>query len=151
MIATTSFQREKVMDTWDEMFPLLTEHWKEVALFNDIPLDPDKEAYERMEANGAVRLYTLRDEGQLVGYSVFFIIHHPHYKSSMQAQQDIIYITPEARGIGKQFIKDCDEELRKEGVQVVSQHVKASHNFGPLLERIGYVISDHIYVRRLDY
>lgn len=151
MLATASFQREKIVDIWQEMLPLLEAHWREVALFQDIPLEVDWEAYSRMEGADAVRLYTLRNElEELIGYSVFFIVQHPHYKSSKQAQQDVIFISPKARGIGKQFIQDCDEELRKEGVQVVSQHVKAAHNFGPVLERIGYQLSDLIYVRRLD-
>lgn len=151
MIAELTFQREKLGDVWDELLPLLQEHWKEIAHYKDIPLDPDKAVYDRMEWSGAVRLFTLRDAGELTGYAVFFIVHHPHYKTSKQAQQDVIYIAPKARGgTGSKFIADCDDELRKEGVQIVSHHVKAAHNFGPALERLGYELMDLIFTKRLD-
>lgn len=150
MIAELTFQQEVLSAIWDDLMPLLNEHWKEIAHYPDIPLDIDRGTYERLEANDSIRLYTLREDRELVGYACFFIINHPHYRSSKQAQQDVIYIAPKARGVGKQFIKDCDEELRREGVQVVSHHVKAAHNFGPMLERIGYELQDLIYTRRLD-
>lgn len=151
MIAELTFQREKLSEAWDELLPLLQEHWKEIAHYQDIPLDIDRATYERLESSDAIRLFTLREGEELVGYACFFLVHHPHYRSSKQAQQDVIYIAPKARGgSGYRFIKDCDEELRKEGVQVVSHHVKAAHNFGPMLERIGYDLQDLIYTRRLD-
>lgn len=151
MIAELTFQQEILSAIWDELIPLLKEHWKEIAHYSDIPLDIDRATYERLEQAGAIRLYTLRDDRELVGYACFFINNHPHYKSSKQAQQDVIYISPKSRGgSGYWFIKECDSELRREGVQVVSHHVKAAHNFGPMLERIGYTLQDLIYTRRLD-
>lgn len=145
------FQREKTQDIFDELKPLLEKHWAEIAHYQDIPLDPDYEQYKKVEDMGAIRTYTARDENrELLGYAVYFVRHNIHYKMSLQASQDILYIDPSKRGFGTKFILWCDIQLKSEGVQAVYHHVKAKHNFGILLERLGYQLVDLIYAKRLD-
>jgi N-acetylglutamate synthase-like GNAT family acetyltransferase len=60
---------------------------------------------------------------------------HPEYRST---------------GAGPDLIRYCDEQLRADGCQAVYHHVKAAHNFGPLLKRMGYELVDLIYAKRLD-
>lgn len=89
--------------------------------------------------------------GRLVGYALYFVRANPHYKSSVQAVQDVIYLDPSVRGgTGYKFIAWCDAQLASEGVQAVYHHVKAKHDFGKLLERQGYELVDYIYAKRLD-
>jgi len=146
-----TFQRELIDDCFEEMLPLFTEHWKEIAAYQDIPLDVDREKYYAIECNGALRIYTARAESkELIGYAVFFVNTNAHYKTSLQASQDVIFVHPKFRGVGGRLILWCDEQLRAEGVQVVFHHLKAKHNFGPMLERFGYELIDLIYGRRLD-
>jgi GNAT superfamily N-acetyltransferase len=144
------FQRERAHEIFQEVMPLLELHYKEIAHFKDIKLNPDFESYEKLERLGSLRTYTARDQqSRLVGYAVFFIRHNIHYKESLQAVQDIIFVHPEQRGFGRRFIEWCDAELAKEKVEAVYHHVKAAHNFGPMLERLGYQLVDLIYARRL--
>ncbi len=147
-----TFSREPLTPQWfEEAMPLLRLHYKEIAHYQDIPLDPDEDAYLDAEKRGAIRCFVARDQfGLLMGYAVFFVRYNIHYKTSLQAIQDVIYVDPNKRGIGARFIPWCDAKLKEEGVQVVYHHVKDEHNFGPLLERIGYKLIDHIYGRRLD-
>lgn len=148
-----TFQRERLADLWSELMPLLEKHWREVAHYQDIALDPDKAAYDAIEKAGALRCFTARaPDWSLIGYSVYFVRANPHYKSSVQANQDVLFLLPEHRRsrIGMQLINWCDQQLKAEGVQAVYQHVKVAHNFGPLLERLGYEAVDVIYARRLD-
>jgi len=146
------FQREPaITPLFDEMLPLLTLHWKEIAHFQDIPLEPDFETYARLDEMGMLRTFTARDEaGKLVGYAVFFVKANLHYKSSIQAVQDVIFIDPTVRGFGANFIIWCDDQLRLEKIDAVYHHVKAAHNFGPMLERLGYTLVDLIYTKRLN-
>lgn len=156
------FQREALTTALhDEMRPLLDAHWQEISHYLDIPLDPDPSVYEAVQANGALRVYTVRDErgvdvnqnhSRLIGYAIFFVRHNAHYKSSLQASQDILFLHPDFRGgfVGYRFIEWCDDQLREEGVQVVYHHVKQKHNFGPMLEHMNYELIDLIYGRRLD-
>lgn len=148
------FQREILTSAiLDEARPLLEAHWKEIAHYPDIPLRPDRFQYLKMEDQGALRLFTIRDDAAaLVGYAVFFVRENIHYSTSKQAVQDILFLNPAHRKgrIGYRFISYCDEQLKLEAVQVVYQHVKTAHNFGPMLERLGYEPIDMIYGRRLD-
>lgn len=152
------FHRETVwaqepfsVDLFQEALPLLVEHWQEISHNKDIPLDPDLDAYLRVAESGSLRVFTVRRGGALIGYAVFIVRRNLHYKTSLQAVQDVLFIRKSERGgTGIRFIKFCDNMLRSEGVQVVYQHVKAAHNFGPLLVRLGYECVEEIYSHRLD-
>ena len=147
------FARETVAGIWEEAQPLFAAHWREIAHYPDIPFAPDREMYVQLDESGLLRVFTVRLDGQLAGYNAFFVKPHPHYSGSLQAAQDVLFLHPDCRnaGIGIRFIDWCDGELAAEGVQVVTQHLKAAHNHGPLLERLGYELMDLIYTRRLDH
>lgn len=149
-----------------EAWPLLEKHRREVARYQDIELNPDMAVYQAAVNAGIVRLFTARHyfpaplkeapdmymAGQrLVGYALFFVRPNPHYAQSVQAVQDVIFLDKSMRGVdGWQFIKYCDHALAAEGVDVIYHHVKAKHNFGHILERMGYELVDHIYARRVN-
>lgn len=146
-----TFQLENWPVIQKEGFELLKEHYKEIARYHDIELDLDHELYLALDNAKILRVFTARDENKsLIGYAVFFVRKNMHYKNSLQAVQDIIFIKKDRRGFGQKFILFCDSELKKRGVQVVYHHVKTKHNFGPMLERNGYELIDLIYGRRLD-
>ena len=136
----------------EELHPLLEAHWREIAHFQDILLEPDWEFYAAMQELGRLRFYTARDGGRLVGYCVFFVNPNRHYKSSLQAAQDILFLHPGYRntGNGRALILFCDAQLRAEGVQAVYQHIKSAHDFSALLTSVGYDLVDLVYAKRLD-
>lgn len=157
-----TFQRETLTSALiAEMLPLLEAHWSEVAHFADIPLEVDEAAYLHGEASGQIRCFTAYQEVRmpgcfypgetLVGYAVYLVRPNPHYKSSIQASQDVLYLHPSVRGNGSKFVAWCDDQLRSEGVQAVYHHVKVKHDFGKLLERQGYEKVDEIWAKRLDH
>jgi GNAT superfamily N-acetyltransferase len=143
------FQAELIRDVLDEVKPLLDLHWHEIAHYQDIPLEPDYDFYVTCSD---IRFFTARDGDRLIGYGLFFVSHNKHYSRSVYAVQDILFLHPDYRGgrTGVDLIRFCDQELKREGCQVVCQHIKAAHNFGPLLERLGYELVDLIYAKRLD-
>jgi hypothetical protein len=149
-----TFQAEHLRDVWEELLPLLATHYEEVAHYQDIPLSVERAAYEGMADLGILKVYTARAEGELIGYGVFIVKRSPHYNTSLQAVQDVVFVAPEYRhgAIGTNLLIFCDVELRKLGVQVVYHHVKVKPHldFGPLLERNGYELIDKIYGKRLD-
>jgi hypothetical protein len=146
--ARESYSRELV----GEMMPLFEKHYAEIATFKDIPLAPDIAAYERVNAAGNLRIYTARQKDELVGYEVVFVNFSPHYRTSLQANPDLVFIDPRHRvGLtALRFIKWIDEQLKIEGVQVVYGRVKLAHDFSPLLKRLGYVDHDRTLARRLN-
>lgn len=149
------FQREPVSAPLiSEIEPLLQAHFEEISHYPDIPLQPNYDVYAALDKEGSLRMFTIRDQAEhLVGYCIYFLRHNLHYVSSKQASQDILFLGKEYRGsmVGYKFIKWCDEQLQTEGVQVVYQHVKAAHDFSPMLKRMGYELVDLIYAKRLDH
>jgi GNAT superfamily N-acetyltransferase len=141
---------ERIEDVLEEIRPLLATHWEEIAHYRDLPLDPDWDKYRATEERGALRIFTARIEGRMVGYLIYIVTPGLHYRSTLQATQDIYFVVPEHRGgLGRRLLRFADACLKEEGVQVIYQHVKAAHNFGPMLERQGYVLIDLIYGKRL--
>lgn len=147
-----TFSRETVGHVLDEIKPLLHMHWREIATFEDIPLAPDFVAYRNAEGRHALRIFTARAGGALVGYAVFFV-GNLHYQGSGIATQDILFLRPDHRGgrTGLRLVNYCDEQLASEGVQVVYQHVKLEHpQLGRVLSHAGYRPVETIYTKRLD-
>ncbi len=146
-----TFQTERLTDAlWDELLPLLDAHWVEISTDKDIPLVPNRPAYFDAASRGSLRVFTYRDGSELCGYCVFMVGANPHYATSLQAVQDILFIRSDKRGKGWRFIDWCDRQLHAEGVQKSYHHVKLAHDFGAMLERMGYVCVEKIYARRLD-
>lgn len=144
------FAVENFRDIVEELKPLLNLHYHEISHNKDIPLDPDYESYQKIQDANFLVCFTARKEGHLIGYNIFFVRQNLHYKSSKQAVQDVVFIHPEFRGFGKKFFIYCDQVLKQMKVQVVYHHIKAAHNFGKMLESIGYELVDLIYGKRLD-
>lgn len=155
MLAETTtdvyFRQERAQACFEEAMPLLQAHWQEISHYLDIPLKPNLAKYRTLEDDGVLRCYVVRRGTELVGYAVYVVGYNPHYVTSFQAIQDVLFLRKDCRGrTGLSFIAWCDDRLREEGVQAVYHHVKAAHNFGPALEHLGYELVDHIYARRLD-
>jgi len=149
-IGAREFQRERVCaELCNELLPLLYQHDTEVSHFKDIILVPDFEKYFAIAEHGGLRAFTVRENKVLVGYAIFYVNFHNHYSCSLQAVQDALFILPEHRGEGEEFIKWCDSELKLDGVEVVYHHVKLSHDYSPALLRQGYEQIEKVYARRL--
>ncbi|HXF44847.1 MAG TPA: GNAT family N-acetyltransferase [Burkholderiaceae bacterium] len=145
--------RERAPDLWPEIMPLLQAHYREIATFQDIALDPDVDAYNTAEAAGLLRCFTARRGGVIVGYAIFLVRTSVHYRQSLQAVEDVLFVDPRYRGtlIGWRLVRYAERALAAEGVQVVSHHVKLTHPaLGQLLARLGYMPIETIYVKRLD-
>jgi GNAT superfamily N-acetyltransferase len=145
-------QVEKWSDVKDEFPPLLLDHWVEIARNKDIvPLAFDWELYAAAEKLGKLHVVTARDDKKLIGYNLHFVSPHPHYKTTLFAQNDIIYLKPEYRGsgAGKELIRIADEKLKALGVKIAYLHIKTEHDFSSLARREGYVEIEKIYERVL--
>jgi len=132
---------------------LLLRHWREIAHYDDIPLDVDWAVYESAEATGKLCLYTARLDGELIGYAAFLVQRAPHYAGSIQAVQDVLFVAPEHRrgrvGIG--LIRFSEEQLATQGVQLLYQHQKLAHPaLGRILASLGYEPVEQNWAKRLD-
>lgn len=149
-----AFQKEKLSQIWHEIQPLWKLHWKEFALHKDsIPLAPDEEKYLGSERAGVFHIVTARDEGELIGYSMFFVDKGLHYSTVKEALPDIYFVHPRYRE--RAFIVcrliDETEKVQKElGVMRAYLSEKVHRPAGPVLERKGYTLAERIYVKLLE-
>ncbi len=136
------FQESKISDHLEEAKPLLLKHWNELES-DEFPLDPDYDLYLTMEKEGRTKTFVAKNgNGVLVGYAVFILRYHPHYKTILVAACDIVFIDPYSRGTGMFFIQWCDEQLKSLGVKLVQHHVKLSHDFSDSMIRNGYMAKE---------
>ena len=147
-----TFQRERAQDLWAEIEPLLVEHYNEIATHKDIPLAPDKAQYKAAEDAGKLRTCTVRKAGKLIGYAVFLVTHNPHYSTSKQALQDVVFVSTEHRRgrLGLMLVDYADTVLASEGVDLNRHHVKVKHPaLRKVLEYLGYELEEWVMVKRL--
>lgn len=143
-----TFKEERFSEIKGELSPLLEKNNEEIDLFH-APLIVSSYVYEFMEEHNASALFTVRHDSKLVGYCLFWIYRHCHHFDQRHAKADVIYIMPEYRGIGREFIRYCDEQLKLKAVHFVQHAVPQMNDWGILLERKGYQKIETIYSRRL--
>lgn len=121
----------------DEIKPLFNAHWCELALNQDaIELDPDYEYYELMDRADRMLVVTARDnDGPIVGYAVYFIDRHKHYRQHKWAVADIIWLHPDHRRgrVGDGLLAFVEQALKVRGVSVMHTTSKTAH---PALARL---------------
>lgn len=143
------FQRETLSpELIEEMMPLLKAHHEEMDSI--LPLDPDFARFQFLQDCGALAVFTMREAQDLVGYWVCIVNHAIHSKNVLIAYSDAIYVKPEARGLEPiKFIKFVVAELKKQGVKVFDCLIKTQHNFGVILERMGFKQEEQAFTLRL--
>jgi GNAT superfamily N-acetyltransferase len=117
---TLTAQIEEYADCIEELKPLFPAHWEELGVFKDkMPLDPIYEMYELRAAHGELIMPTLRENGRIIGYWPTFVAPGLHYRTTLTATMDILYIAPERRGDGSgRLLFEClKSELQRRGVK----------------------------------
>ena len=131
-----------------EIEPLLEQHWQEIALNKDIiKMNPDWEAYARLDAVNSLRIYTARKDDQLMGYFVVLVSKSLHYRDHLFANNDVIFLSKSARkGLtGVKLIKYAIESLAAEGITKLHINTKAHQPFDAILERLKFEAIERVY------
>lgn len=143
-----TYQEEALADCLEEMKPLLESHWEEIAIHKEVvKLDPDYDKYLLLDNMGMLHVLTVRDEGVLIGYFISFIQPHMHYKSTIYAVNDILYLDKEYRkGLtGYKMFKRAEELLTEIGVDVIVIHSKVNKDFKSLMDKLGFNMVENTY------
>jgi len=146
------YQQEFLSQVKDECKYLIQLHWDEIALHKDvIRLNPDWEAYQNLEDNHKLRVFTARDEGKLVGYFVVLVGTNLHYKDHLFANNDIIYLHGDYRKgfAGVRLIKFAEKCLKDDGVSVLTINTKVHQPFYKLLDRLEFNEVERVYSKYL--
>lgn len=146
-----SVQIQRIDLVLKEITPLIQANYAEVGHFQEFHLCVDMDRYRKCEAAGAFRMFTLRDDGVLIGYAGFWLTFAMHNSYQRRASHDCLYVKPEHRraDVVKAFITEVDRELKAMGMDLVSQIVPLTNDFGPFLEAMGYEAVATTYARKL--
>jgi GNAT superfamily N-acetyltransferase len=136
----------------DELKEVIPLHYDELCITKDFPLMPDYEAYGRMYVAGLLRCITARDESGLIGYAIFIVQPHLHYKSCKTAFEDIYFLRKEHRlgRTGIRLFQFAEEALRADGVNRIIMHTKIHLDNSRLFDYLGYKHTDKIYTKILS-
>jgi hypothetical protein len=151
-IGPYTYGTEPISRVIDDAVTLAQEHFAEVR--ESVPyarLDLDRQRYEAFEGQKALRTFTARCGGALVGYATFILSAPMHAASELHAHQDALFLSKAHRRgcTGMDLIDFCDSMLAAEGVSVVHHTVTEANDFSVLLKRRGYALSHSVYSRRL--
>ncbi len=145
----------------DGVEDILLRHWEEVALNKDqVPLAIDWTQYYALERAGILKSVVMRQGGRLIGYDAFFVQPTLHYRTSLWALNDILYLVPEHRRgrAGVLLIDAAEHLLRDLGVQKVLYHTKlhldlghhtGGDTVGRLLSKRRYVHVENVWAKML--
>jgi len=148
-------QREKISDIWEELFPLLINHWEEVEdpfiKEKEVPA-PKLERYDSLEQKNMFIIITARDEGKLIGYCGFYLYSHMHYPDQLYAMNDVIFVLPlhRVKNIGVRLMKYAEKYVKGLGANCILWEVRDFRNFSPILLRMGYHKQGTVYMQRFD-
>jgi len=149
MTSDIKFSRESADDYIEDAQDLWGLHSKEIYGDREI-VDPSFDQYRDVDNSGMLRIYTARRFNELIGYVIFILDYYKHNKNSLHAYQDMIFIEPRSRGFGGVFLKWCEGELKKDGVKVIHHTVTTKFDWGLMLIRQGYELSEFVYTKRID-
>lgn len=134
------FHVARMRDILSELIPLHQKHWEETEGYrHGLELNPDYDRMMYMEDRGQFLVFTLRQDGMLVGNCMMYLIQNTHTQT-WTAEEDTIYILPEYRRgrLGVHFVQYAETILRCMGVAEVKLTVKTVNRVTALLMRLGY-------------
>lgn len=133
----------------DEIEPLAQAHAAEVLQPGYKITFPHASCIQ-LASLGKARCFTARSNGQLIGYNGFLLVGELN-KESIIAEQVALFIKHDFRKFfnAMKFLRWCDEQLIKDGVNFVNQHVTEAVDYSPLLRRLGYNKTETIYRKQL--
>ena len=132
----------------EDIKPLLDKHWKLVALNQgQIKLNPNWEEYARLDAEGILRIFTVRDDGELVGYCVLVVSRSLHYKDHIFANNDVVFVLPDKRAnaTGYKLIKYAEDYCKNNNISLLNINTKVHIPFDNLMIGMGFNFIERIY------
>lgn len=104
-----------------ELMRLTPQHWSELALYRDrMPLAPQWDEYVRRERAGSLFLAAVRRDGRMAAYYIAQVAPGFHYRLTLTAHMDVMYVTPDDKGAGLclPLMKTVKRELERRGAQL---------------------------------
>ena len=143
-----TYQVEKWSDIVMELSEIFDANWEETGHYQDkLNLNPDYDKYAILDENGLLHVVTTRDGEKLVGYFISLVTTHLHYKDTLHAMNDMLYLIKDYRKgrIAINMFKYAEKDLQERGVKVLTLSMKTMQPFDSLCESLGYSNIERVY------
>ena len=121
------------------------ENWKDSCL----DYDPDWPRYQRMEAEGIMRICAARDKNKLVGYAVVIMATDLHDRKVMTAFVQDLYVKSSYNGL--QLLRHVIGVLKtlKARQIVLAERLKSSRSTSKIFQYLGFKNKEAIWTLEL--
>lgn len=146
------FLRERIKDCWDEAVPLMEANHR-LAGLADHPrrFAPARALFETLEDRGALRLFTARQAGKLVGYAVFLVNPPLNHPDDVFAICHVAYMVPELHGFASgRFMLWQDAELARENVSKIIRSSTERFPVDKTYEHMGYSKGETLWAKDVN-
>ena len=146
-----TYQVEKYSNCVEELKKLYPEHYEELSVTKSIPLEPNYEVYKYIEDAGILKVVTCRNDEDLIGYILFIVTPHLHYKSCITAVEDIYFVRKDYRKgrTGIKLFQFAEKYLKEQGVHRVIYGTKVHLDNSKLFEYLGYSFFEKLYSKMI--
>lgn len=142
---------EPFADVLAEAADLIVDNFNDMRLSESQSIQLDAKTYSQLDAVGAIRVFTARIDGRIVGYRSFVLMKHQHTGEKV-AKCDTFYVEHDHRArvaVGLQSFSD--RKLREEGVVWVHQaHNPEKHDLSRFLVARHYRPIETTFARKLN-
>jgi hypothetical protein len=149
---------------WEELATVLAEpnaadliraYWEELSPDkNSVKLDPDWPRLQRLEAEGAYKIWVARVDGTLAGFISFFIQPHHNYRKNIMGLDAGHFLSPAYRDspgrLGMRMWRTAEIALRELGVSTIIAHDNTARPLVAFFLGMGYKPRSVIYWKSLD-
>ena len=153
-LSKITFQKESLNDFIEEFAGLLKPHMAEINVSQRLGFvfKPDYGRYIKLQEAGVYTVVTCRDDGKLVGYSVFSVFPHIRYMDCKFAKEDLYYIVPEYRGngLGTKLFIETEKVLKEQGVDQIVFTTKIYSDHSSIFEKLGYELFEKSFTKRIS-
>ena len=147
-----TFQKEQVetFSIWEqEANELILQHYEELVTQKEVmQLKLNLKAYNQLYDKDILEIHTVRDDGKMIGYSMWIINSPIQFSDTLVANSNALFLRSDYRKgiLGMKFIKWSIEEIKKRKPSRIFLHVKPFMDFSPILERIGASLFETTYL-----
>lgn len=138
-----------VQECFEEIQKLFENHYEELSVTKQYKLNPDYEVY--LQNSGRIRVILCKDDDAIIGYIVFFVAPHLHYKDCLMAIEDIYYLKPEYRKgtVGIKMFKYAEKHLKSLGINLVKYSTKTHLDNTKLFEYLDCKFIEKVFIKEL--
>lgn len=145
-----TYQAENWGSYYSDCQELWLEYYTEISVDKDnLKLSMDIEKYKSMEDSGILKILTARKNTKLVGFFIGLLTTHLHYKDSLCAFQDLLFVSKSQRKstIGIRLLKEAEILFKENGADYLFFASHPSKDISSLLKYLKFRKNDTTYIK----